>query len=137
MVTREEYEKAKELIHSFKQQKNVYYTKSYTCICCKKNEIKQMRDFHKHTDAENQEEGIWNNGFMSKIVGGYGSIFDGCQFYIAICDSCLDTLLHEKLIVDRTDFNEKMINDKSFDRYIAIQNILEKEIDINNNSIEF
>jgi hypothetical protein len=35
------------------------------------------------------ESQMWEDGVISLFYGGYGSVFDGDIFYLAICDECI------------------------------------------------
>ena len=73
------------------------------CICCKKNNVSPFVDSNL---GETEEDLLWrdtekngrrltinndmvNNGIIHIIDAGYGSVNDGDQFIIAICDHCI------------------------------------------------
>lgn len=82
------------------------------CICCKKNNVKPLDVSSKKSD-KSEEDLLWskvtkpdgkihtisnemiNNGIIEIIDSGYGSIHDGDQFIIAICDRCIDENLKD------------------------------------------
>ena len=33
---------------------------------------------------------IWDNGIVSKIIAGYGSKFDGNEYLLGVCDTCIE-----------------------------------------------
>ena len=78
------------------------------CICCSKNNV-IPNDI---SDSKSEEELIWmnekrnnqnitidnqmvNNGIIQIINAGYGSIHDGDQIIIAICDDCITKNLED------------------------------------------
>jgi hypothetical protein len=65
------------------------------CICCKQNNIKPLQ-----ITGENlpEEELLWkkdvnsamiDGGIIQTVDAGYGSIHDGDQFVLGICDICV------------------------------------------------
>ena len=77
------------------------------CICCKKNNVipenyrsgfseteEDVLYFKKERKADGSTLNINNemvdNGIIHIIDAGYGSIHDGDQFIIAICDGCIN-----------------------------------------------
>jgi hypothetical protein len=77
------------------------------CICCKKNNVvpEEWRNgtsnseedvlyFKKERKSDGSTLNINNemvdNGIIQIIDAGYGSIHDGDQFIIAICDDCIN-----------------------------------------------
>lgn len=54
------------------------------CIKCGK----EINEIHP-TPNSNAEQGMWYGGLVAKISGNYGSMWDGDNFYITICDSCI------------------------------------------------
>lgn len=73
------------------------------CICCKKNNVNSFDKESKSEEEflwekeERKDGGVFNvnnqmvdNGIIHIIDAGYGSIHDGGQFIIAICDDCID-----------------------------------------------
>ena len=78
------------------------------CICCKKNNVKPS-NYSGTTQSE--EERLWqnegstidnemiNDGIIQIIEAGYGSIHDGDQFIIAICDQCIKDNLEDATLL--------------------------------------
>ena len=64
--------------------------KQYNCISCN-NPIKQL-------DPDVSD--MWDGGIVDEIQAGFGSIFDGRKFIIAICDECLK---EKKLLSDKDE----------------------------------
>ena len=87
------------------------------CICCKKNNVTPEDGWSKKGDKEKREEEdiLWkrskrpdgslvnvnnemiDNGIIHIIHAGYGSIHDGDQIVIAICDDCIK--LYQNLLI--------------------------------------
>jgi hypothetical protein len=74
------------------------------CICCKKNNV--IPENYRSGFSETEEDVLYfkkerngstlninsemvDNGIIHIIDAGYGSIHDGDQFIIAICDDCI------------------------------------------------
>lgn len=103
MITKEEFEKAQQIISDYKVQLNKALVISRICVCCKKKEIKPLEGMglaEGQIKATEQEQGCWNDGTVEKITFGYGSRHDMRGFYVAICDDCIEQLEKEGLIVD-------------------------------------
>jgi hypothetical protein len=85
------------------------------CICCKKNNVIPI-DNNKYQKGETEmleEDILWkkskrpdgslvnvnnemiDNGIIHIIDAGYGSVHDGDQFVIAICDDCIKENLQD------------------------------------------
>lgn len=102
-ITKEEFEKAQQIINDYKVQLNKSLVKSLFCICCKTKEINPIEGMglsEGHIKATEQEQGCWKDGTVNKIEFGYGSRNDLRKFYIAICDDCIEQLEKEGLAVD-------------------------------------
>jgi hypothetical protein len=68
--------------------------KSYKCICCG-FKIKPLLKDHTKKKAKKgfeikPEEWMWDGGAIVRIVMPYGSILDGNEYYIGICDKCIE-----------------------------------------------
>ena len=77
------------------------------CICCKKDKVKPYEPTGLTQNRHDNEENLlWKdevrngrrstidnemvaNGIIQIITAGFGSIHDGDQFIIAICDECI------------------------------------------------
>ena len=46
-------------------------------------------------ENDKPEYGMWEDGIVEIINGGYGSNFDGNKYLIAICDDCIESNLDE------------------------------------------
>ncbi len=123
------------------------------CICCKKNNVTPEDGWSKKGDKEKREEEdiLWkrskrpdgslvnvnnemiDNGIIHIIHAGYGSIHDGDQIVIAICDDCIKenledaTLLYygnymypeeEFIIKDREKSKQKYRRRKNLDKLV-------------------
>jgi hypothetical protein len=123
------------------------------CICCKKNNVNPEDGWSKKGDKEKREEEdiLWkdskrpdgslanvnnemiSNGIIHIIDAGYGSIHDGDQIVIAICDDCIKenledaTLLYygnymypeeEFIIKDREKSKQKYRRRKNLDKLV-------------------
>ena len=98
------------------------------CICCKKNNVIPTPKIDNSNDnsprvptnsllSPNEEDIIWkdskrkdgslvnvnnemiDNGIIHIIDAGYGSIHDGDQFVIAICDDCIKENLEDATLL--------------------------------------
>jgi hypothetical protein len=98
MITKEEFEKAQQIINEYKEQLNKAFVISRICVCCKTKEIKPLEG--EVIKVTQQEQGCWNDGTVEKITFGYGSKHDMRSFYVAICDDCIEQLEKDGLIVD-------------------------------------
>lgn len=123
------------------------------CICCKQNNvIPEDFSIEKSSQKKREEEDIiWkeskrpdgslsrvsnemiNNGIIHIIDAGYGSIHDGDQIVVAICDDCIKenledaTLLYygnymysedEFIIEDREKSKQKYRRRKNLDKLV-------------------
>ena len=91
------------------------------CICCKKNNIITSSYYDDNSQKvpinSSEEDIIWkdskrpdgslvnvnnemiDNGIIHVIDAGYGSIHDGDQFVIAICDDCIKENLEDATLL--------------------------------------
>ena len=70
------------------------------CICCGyKIQLLDLKayvgidEYMKHYSFEgnyNPESQMWDHGIVKKVSAGYGSSFDFDEYYIGICDNCID-----------------------------------------------
>ena len=70
------------------------------CICCGyKIDLLDLKaysnldEYIKHYSSNGDYEPefqMWNGGIVKKVSAGYGSDFDTDEFYIGICDNCID-----------------------------------------------
>lgn len=85
------------------------------CICCKKNNV--APDGFGKEDKPSEEDILWkdskrpdgslvnvnnemiDNGIIHIIDAGYGSVHDGDQFVIAICDDCIKENLEDATLL--------------------------------------
>lgn len=83
------------------------------CICCKKDKVKPYEPTGLTQDRHDNEENLlWGeemrngknltidnqmvaNGIIQIITAGFGSVHDGDQFIIAICDECIKENLED------------------------------------------
>ena len=91
----------------YKKNKNKKDISIMYCICCKKNNV--IPENHRGGFSETEEDVLYfkkerkadgstlninnemvDNGIIHIIDAGYGSIHDGDQFIIAICDGCIN-----------------------------------------------
>ena len=86
------------------------------CICCKKNNV-APDGFESKEDKPSEEDILWkdskrpdgslvnvnnemiDNGIIHIIDAGYGSVHDGDQFVIAICDDCIKENLEDATLL--------------------------------------
>lgn len=112
MVTKKEYEKAKETIHEYDKQVSSELIEDYTCCVCKKNRItpleKHRGGVERLIDPLGQNHGIWNNGVVEQISMGYGSRYDTNYYYIAICDDCIEELEKKGYITNYKKLKKKV-----------------------------
>lgn len=95
--------------------------KSYTCAICKTAEINPAFDNIEINNID-LNNNCWNNGTIDKISFGFGSVHDMDEYYIAICDDCLEKLKQEDLAIDVKNYKEKNIS--IFDE--TLENSIEK-----------
>ena len=127
------------------------------CICCKKNNVIPTRSYYddkiyadnsqKVPINSSEEDIIWkdskrpdgslvnvnnemiDNGIIHVIDAGYGSIHDGDQFVIAICDDCIKENLENATLLYWGNYmypNENFIVedvDKSKQKYRRRKNL--------------
>ena len=70
------------------------------CVCCgfkielldlaSHSNIDEFIKYYTHNGIYEPEYQMWNDGVVKKISAGYGSSFDFDEFYIGICDKCID-----------------------------------------------
>lgn len=106
-ITKEEYINATDIVEKYKVQSNKSLIKSHTCICCKTKEIKHL-EMMGIPEVMEQDRGCWNDGWVHKISQGYGSRFDMSQFFIAICDDCLEGLIKDGLATNVKDVRKSV-----------------------------
>jgi len=131
------------------------------CICCKKNNVIPTRSYYddkiyadnsqKVPINSSEEDTIWkdskrpdgslvnvnnemiDNGIIHVIDAGYGSIHDGDQFVIAICDDCIKENLEDATLLyygnymydlDVTGTNEKEKSKQKYRRRKNLDNII-------------
>jgi hypothetical protein len=83
---------------------------SINCICCG-TEIKTLYE-------NNPQIRMWEGGVVEKISVGYGSINDGDEFYIAICDNCIDdNYKNGRIIYNCTHFGSSKFSDKELKKF--------------------
>ena len=84
------------------------------CICCNsnvsytegikgKNSISDEEAVFSREERPNMsdigaENRMWSGGIVSKISAGYGSVLDGDQFIVAICDECIKEKMEDGTI---------------------------------------
>ncbi len=56
------------------------------CVSCQ-CEVHPIYDIE-----EKPENGMWLNATVGRFTANYGSIFDGDEFVIAVCDACMSEL---------------------------------------------
>lgn len=103
MITRNDFEKAEKVINAYKVELNKALVVSRICVCCRTKEIKPLEGTglaEGQIKATEQEQGCWNGGTIEKVTFGYGSRHDMRDFYVAICDDCIEQLEKDGLIVD-------------------------------------
>ncbi len=97
-ITKEQFEEAKIIIDQYRSQVNKEFIKSeYTCICCKKTKI--YAHYPEEINPLVPGDSTWDNGIVTTIQFGYGSIHDTKSFFIGICDSCIKQLSIEGIII--------------------------------------
>ena len=105
------------------------------CICCKKNNVvpEEWRNVTSNSEEEvlyfkkerksdgstlNINNEMVDNGIIQIIDAGYGSIHDGDQFIIAICDDCINqnkedgTLLYYGNYINYMYYDEKFVEEE-------------------------
>lgn len=65
----------------------------FKCISCQKT-ISEIYP----TGTSKPETSSFNDGVVGRIAAGYGSRFDGTDFWIAVCDDCMDAKLGDASI---------------------------------------
>jgi len=75
----------------------------FKCICCEK-EIESI--WFDGVEAENPEQGAWNNGVVEKIHMGYGSRFDEDIYVFGICDDCIEEK-HKKGLIGKRIYKKE------------------------------
>jgi hypothetical protein len=79
------------------------------CLCCGKS-VKlldsNLDDYVEHAKKLNKDPDpaswMWDGGAVQKVSAGYGSTNDGDQFYVAVCDACIDlNYKNGRLIYDK------------------------------------
>jgi hypothetical protein len=73
------------------------------CICCEK----KIKLLHKQEQPSEEDlifssdkvSALWDASMVGRLSAGYGSIFDGDQFVIGICDECIKTKASESTLV--------------------------------------
>lgn len=94
-ITPEELEKAKQTIIAYENQEfKEAYPDGFPCICCD-TKIKPIDPEY----IRRPESGMYHDGIVDKVSGGYGSKHDTEMYIIAICDPCLDRLKAEKKLL--------------------------------------
>lgn len=91
------YEEALEIVKIYEAKLSNEFVQNKTCCICKDNVIENIDTI---THPLEQEKGMWSSGTVDKISVGYGSIHDEKQFYIAICDSCIESLEKDGYVTD-------------------------------------
>jgi len=61
------------------------------CLICEKAMFLLYKEYH--------TKDMVNNGNSFKIIGGYGSSFDGYAYHGVICDDCLDQAIQRNRIL--------------------------------------
>ena len=110
MITREEFDKAEQVVSDYHIQVNKILIKNHICICCKTKEIKPLENMglaDGYIKASEQDTGCWDNGTVQKIAFGYGSRYDMGYFFIAVCDDCMDKLIEDGLAIDIKKLNKE------------------------------
>ena len=74
--------------------------KSRFCIKCNKEIKPYLPD-----ENDKPEYGMWEDGIVEIINGGYGSNFDGEKLLITICDDCIESNL-DKLKYPQLDSDD-------------------------------
>lgn len=74
--------------------------KSRFCIKCNKEIKPYLPD-----ENDKPEYGMWEDGIVEIINGGYGSNFDGNKYLIAICDDCIESNLDKLKYPDNSHKN--------------------------------
>jgi hypothetical protein len=105
-ISKDEYFEAKELTKKFEAQQNSKHVESYTCINCKEKEITPMNP--ERIDMMRQDKGMWNDGTVALISFGYGSRLDLTEFFVGICDNCMESLEQSALAKEVRSFHSKL-----------------------------
>lgn len=115
MISKEEYEKASDVVTRYNQQKNMSLIQNRICACCKSFEIKPLKDTGLDSGSISpleQEMGCWDGGVVEKINFGYGSRIDMESYYIAICDDCIVELEKDGYATNLREIRKKMKDDR-------------------------
>lgn len=110
-ISKEQYIQAQKVVDDYTQSVNKKFVKPFTCICCKKNEIKPIEGFGLDNGSikpTEQETGMWDSGDVVIISCGYGSEFDMSRFYAGICDECLKSLRDSGFIVNIKELSKEV-----------------------------
>ena len=89
MVSREEYEKSRQIVEEYKNQCVEQMTPVFKCVICKTNEIKVLHD---SVELNKLENGMW----------------DCSSFYGGVCDDCIGDLYDKNEVILTKDFNKKL-----------------------------
>ena len=109
------------------------------CICCKKNKVTPVspqvssKISTEDSPSQTEEDVLWkkerrkdgsfvnvNNemidgGIIHIIDAGYGSLFDGSQFIISICDDCILENLEDATLLYYGNYMTSYEHDNSLD----------------------
>ncbi len=105
-ITKQEVEKAEQLIRDYKYQINTKVFKQKKCICCK-TDINLLSN--RMPDWDKQDNDWYDSGNIIQLHCGYGSSLDMQQFYLAICDDCVKQGLSQGLIENVIDIRKHVI----------------------------
>jgi hypothetical protein len=105
MISREEYEKSRQIVEEYKNQCVEQMTPVFKCVICKTNEIKVLHD---SVELNKLENGMWDGGNVLRMSFGYGSKWDCNSFYGGVCDDCIGDLYDNNEVILTKDFNKKL-----------------------------
>lgn len=108
MISKEDYAKAKETVDEYEKELNAKLIDSYTCLNCKEAEITAQNP--EYINPLMQGRGMWSNGTVIEVGFGFGSRHDMCNYYVAICDNCIEELEASGLAVNKNNIRRKIKN---------------------------
>lgn len=98
MITKQQYEDAKQLMQDYETQVTKAAIPNLKCICCHKPIVPALDYLPAPTKLE---DGCWQEGAVALVTFGYGSrMHDSASYYIALCDTCMQQALEQGIAFD-------------------------------------
>jgi hypothetical protein len=96
--------------------------KDYThffCICCGKptTQLGMGMDEYIVNREHKLESMMWDDAIVDTMAAGYGSIFDGDVFYVAVCDKCTDKALKDGRLAYKNNYMGMNATQKELDEW--------------------